>query len=124
MHDMIMTFYFGKLYRLKYVLEKKLWKFDNPPMNYRSVMSDNNGIFVMRPEMFFFSGKKYPVCLCRKLQAKFTKYQYFLFFLYFVKYCRIMIMKRDLKSLELLLYEYKIFIRYGPSQDGHMLLPT
>ena len=60
MHDMIMTFYFEKLYRLKYVLEKKLWKFDNPPLNYRSVMSDNNGIFVMRPEMVFFQEKNIP----------------------------------------------------------------
>ena len=35
-----------------------------------------------------------------------------------------MTMKRVLKSLELPLYEYNIFIQYGPSQDGHMLLPT
>ena len=33
-------------------------------------------------------------------------------------------MKRVLKSLELLLHEYKIFIRYGPSLIGYMALHT
>ena len=33
-------------------------------------------------------------------------------------------MKAVLRSLELPLYEYKIFIRYGPSLDGHMALRT
>ena len=45
--DMMMTFYFGKLYRLKYLLEKKFWKFDTPTWIYRSMMSENNGIFVI-----------------------------------------------------------------------------
>ena len=31
-------------------------------------------------------------------------------------------MKTVLKSLELLLYEYKIFIPYGPSFDGYITL--
>ena len=54
MHDMVTTFYFGKLYRLKYLLEKKLWKFDTPTWIYRSMMSENNGIFVIYSEMGFF----------------------------------------------------------------------
>ena len=85
MHDMIMTFYFGKLYRLKYLLVKKLWKFVALTEIYRAMMSDNNGIFVTCPEMFFFTGKKYPCCLCSKLQAKSQNTNTFYFFLYFVK---------------------------------------
>ena len=84
-HDMITRFYSGRVYRLKYLLEKELWNFDAPTRIYRSMMFKNNENFVICPEFFFFFMTKN--CLCSKLPTKCTKYQQNL---YFPLFCPIM----------------------------------
>ena len=86
-HDMVIRFYSGRVYRLKYLLEKELWNFDAPTRIYRPMMFKNNENFVICPEMGFFSWLFFffmtKNCLCSKLPTKCTKYQQNLFFALF-----------------------------------------
>ena len=53
-HDVL----FWKALSVEVSAHKKLWKFDTPKLIYRSMMSNNNGIFLICPEMVFFQEKK------------------------------------------------------------------